>query len=61
MINKMKVACFSGHRKLPQNCTEIQGNLEKVIVELIEKGVVFFGCGGGSRIRSISRYCCFEA
>lgn len=45
MIDKMKVACFSGHRKLPQNCTELQANLEKTIVELIERGVVFFGDG----------------
>lgn len=46
MIDKMKVACFSGHRNLPQNCTELQANLEKAIVELIERGVVFFGNGG---------------
>lgn len=46
MIDKMKVACFSGHRKLPQDCTELQANLEKAIVELIERGVVFFGNGG---------------
>ena len=46
MIDKMEVACFSGHRKLPQDCTELQANLEKAIVELIERGVVFFGNGG---------------
>ncbi|MDE7360874.1 MAG: DUF1273 domain-containing protein [Oscillospiraceae bacterium] len=46
MIEKSKVVCFSGHRKLPQDCTELQANLEKAIVELIERGVVFFGNGG---------------
>ncbi len=45
MVDKMKVACFSGHRKLPQDCTELQANLEKAIIELIECGVVFFGNG----------------
>lgn len=46
MVDKMKVACFSGHRNLPQDCMELQANLEKAIVELIERGVVFFGSGG---------------
>ena len=46
MVDKMKVACFSGHRNLPQDCTELQANLEKAIIELIERGVVFFGNGG---------------
>lgn len=45
MVDKMKVACFSGHRKLSQDCTELQANLEKAIIELIERGVVFFGSG----------------
>ena len=45
MIDKSKVACFSGHRKLPQDCTELRANLEKAIIELIERGVVFFGSG----------------
>ena len=46
MVDKLMVACFSGHRNLPQDCTELQANLEKAIVELIECGVVFFGSGG---------------
>ncbi len=45
MVDKMTVACFSGHRNLPHSCTEPQANLEKTIVELIERGVVFFGSG----------------
>ncbi len=46
MIDKSKVACFSGHRKLPQNCTQLTADLESAIVSLIERGVVFFGAGG---------------
>lgn len=46
MIEKSKVACFSGHRKLPLDCTELKNNLEGAVVELIERGVVFFGNGG---------------
>lgn len=46
MIQKTRIACFSGHRKLPQDCTELRVNLEKAIVELIGRGVVFFGNGG---------------
>lgn len=46
MVERSKVACFSGHRRLPQDCAELQTNLEKAIIELIECGVVFFGNGG---------------
>ncbi len=46
MIDKSKVACFSGHRKLPQNCTQLTADLETAIVSLIERGVIFFGAGG---------------
>ena len=46
MITKSKVACFSGHRKLPQNCTQLTADLETAIVSLIERGVIFFGAGG---------------
>lgn len=46
MIGKNQVACFSGHRKLPQNCDELRAKLKKEIISLIECGVVFFGAGG---------------
>lgn len=45
MVDRSKVACFSGHRKLPQDCTELRKNLKKAIIMLIEQGVVFFGSG----------------
>ncbi len=46
MVDRSKVACFSGHRNLPHGCMELQVNLEKAIVELIKRGVVFFGSRG---------------
>lgn len=46
MVDKSKVACFSGHRRLPQNCEELGAKLKKEIIGLIERGVVFFGAGG---------------
>ena len=46
MVDKSKVACFSGHRKLPQNCEELRVALKKAVVGLIERGVIFFGAGG---------------
>ncbi len=45
MVDRSKVACFSGHRKLPHDCTELRTNLEKAIITLIKQGVVFFGSG----------------
>lgn len=45
MVEKTKVACFSGHRKLPHDCAELWANLERAIISLIEQGVVFFGSG----------------
>ncbi|MDE7194129.1 MAG: DUF1273 domain-containing protein [Oscillospiraceae bacterium] len=46
MIDKLKVACFSGHRRLPRDCGELRSRLRSAIVSLIEQGVVFFGAGG---------------
>lgn len=46
MVDKSKVACFSGHRRLPQDCEELRAKLKKEIIGLIECGVVFFGAGG---------------
>ena len=45
-MNKSKVACFSGHRKLPYDCTILKENLENAIIKLIEQDVIFFGNGG---------------
>lgn len=45
MVDRSKVACFSGHRKMPEDCTELWSNLEEAIITLIGQGVVFFGSG----------------
>lgn len=45
MVDRSKVACFSGHRKLPEDCTELRSDLEKAVITLIGQGVVFFGSG----------------
>lgn len=45
-MDKSKAACFSGHRKLPQDSTELATRLEAEVIRLIELGVVFFGAGG---------------
>ena len=42
-----KVCCFTGHRQLQkEKLPEITRQLEGVLTELIESGVVHFGCGG---------------
>lgn len=46
MVDRLKVACFSGHRKLPPNCDELKQRLKETIEELIYKGVIYFGVGG---------------
>ncbi len=45
MANRSKAACFSGHRNLPEDCTELRSNLKKAIISLIEQDVVYFGSG----------------
>lgn len=46
MIEKTEVACFSGHRKLPEDCSELCASLQGAMITLIDRGVVFFGNGG---------------
>ena len=46
MYNKYNVACFSGHRNIPQNRDELKKRLKNEVLNLIEKGVTFFGAGG---------------
>ncbi len=46
MVDRSKVACFSVHRNLPEDCAELRASLEKAVISLIERGVVFFGNGG---------------
>lgn len=47
MIDKSKVCCFTGHRKiLVDELPEIKKRLEQEVENLIEQGVICFGCGG---------------
>lgn len=46
MIDRSKVACFSGHRRLPEDNRKLRNALESAISGLIEHGVIYFGAGG---------------
>ena len=44
---KSRTVCFTGHRKIPPKQLEtVARRLKETIVELIEKGYLFFGAGG---------------
>ena len=44
---KNKTVCFTGHRKIPpEQYSSIAGRLEKVLIQLIEQGYLYFGAGG---------------
>lgn len=46
-MDRQKVCCFTGHRAIASaDLTQLTKRLDKTIVELIQKGVVFFGTGG---------------
>ncbi len=47
-MGKEKTCCFTGHRELPTGWgrRKLALQLKKVIVDQIEKGVLFFGAGG---------------
>ncbi len=48
IVGKEKTCCFTGHRELPTGWgrRKLASQLKKVIVDQIEKGVLFFGAGG---------------
>lgn len=47
MIDKKQVCCFSGHRVIQkEKLPLIEKAVEKAVIELISKGVIFFGSGG---------------
>ncbi len=44
---RSKTCCFTGHRViLPNDYGKIKKELYNTIVNLIDKGVIYFGCGG---------------
>lgn len=45
--NKMQTCCFTGHRQIPPGTqAEITDKLERVITDLYQKGIRFYGAGG---------------
>ena len=46
-LMKDKTCCFTGHRRIPpEDFEEISRRLEATLIQLIEKGYVYFGAGG---------------
>lgn len=46
-IQKEKICCFTGHRKLPKKeIFVIKKHLIEILENLINKDVIYFGCGG---------------
>lgn len=47
MIDRKRTACFTGHRQIPkQEVQKIETQLDKVIENLYQSGVIFYGAGG---------------
>ncbi len=47
MALKEKTACFTGHRKIPpERKEEITRRLKETLIELINRGYLYFGAGG---------------
>ena len=46
MDNKNICCCFTGHRELPEDKTEISQKLKKIVLQLINSGVSIFYAGG---------------
>ena len=44
---KQKTCCFTGHREiLDKDYKILKENLKYVIIQLIKKGIIYFGVGG---------------
>lgn len=44
---KNRTVCFSGHRKIPpENLKTVARRLKEILIELIDKGYLYFGAGG---------------
>lgn len=54
---KQLTACFTGHRFIKkESLPEIEKTLESVIEALIQKGVIYYGCGGAIGFDMIAGY-----
>ena len=43
---KTKTCCFTGHRRIQGDLAALKRKLKNAIIALIEKGVIYYGCGG---------------
>lgn len=52
---RKKTACFTGHRHIPPEELEgIKGRLEKTIIDLYGKGIIYYGAGGARGFDSLA-------
>ena len=52
---RSETCCFTGHRQIPPGeRTEIADRLERVIVNLYQKGVRYYGAGGALGFDSLA-------
>lgn len=52
---KDQTCCFTGHREISEReCVRVKKHLKKILLELIEKGVIFYGAGGARGFDTIA-------
>ena len=52
---KDQTCCFTGHREISEReCVRVKKNLKKILLELIEKDVIFYGAGGARGFDTIA-------
>lgn len=62
MIDRKRTACFTGHRRIPENDkAKLRIQLDRIIEALYNKGVVFFGCGGAYGFDTEAEYAVLRA
>ena len=61
MSMRDKTCCFTGHRIMRLSELETRGKIERIINMLVEKGVVYYGCGGALGFYTIAAKCVIRA
>jgi len=52
---KERTCCFTGHREIPErDYNRLKQKTKNAIIELIEKGVIYFGAGGARGFDTIA-------
>ena len=53
-----RTCCFTGHRDLPmKRQKEIVGKLEHTIINLIDRGIQYYGAGGARGFDTLAAQC----